>query len=111
MRKLFADAKRLHNRLAAPAAQQAGAAVEQLQRMRAAFHVNMMRAYPDRTHAEIAAEIDKACGIASPYDKATTASASDGAQRFDWTPTGMSLEENGFYTVYSAQSPSREQDV
>lgn len=31
----------------------------QLAAMRSAFHVNMLRAYPDKTHAEIAAEIDK----------------------------------------------------
>lgn len=51
----------------APAAQ----ADDQLQRMRAAFHVNMMRAYPDKSHAEIAAEIDKACGPASAPEAMT----------------------------------------
>ena len=34
--------------------------------MRAAFHVNMLRAFPDKSHAEIAAEIDKAVGLALP---------------------------------------------
>jgi hypothetical protein len=40
------------------------AAEEQLRRMRAAFHINMLRAFPDKTHTEIGAEIDKACGAA-----------------------------------------------
>jgi hypothetical protein len=39
-------------------------AEEQLRRMRAAFHINMLRAFPGKTHAEIEAEIDKACGTA-----------------------------------------------
>lgn len=34
----------------------------ELQSMRSAFHINMMRAFPDKTHDEITAEIDKACG-------------------------------------------------
>lgn len=33
-----------------------------LRRLRAAFHVNMLRAYPDKTHEEIAAEIARAIG-------------------------------------------------
>lgn len=35
-----------------------------LQRMRSAFHTNMLRAFPDKSHEEIAAEIDRACGLA-----------------------------------------------
>lgn len=34
-----------------------------LQQMRAAFHVNMLRAFPHKTHAEIASEIDRACDL------------------------------------------------
>jgi hypothetical protein len=37
------------------------AVVTKLRQLRAAFHVNMLRAYPERTHAEIAAEIDRTC--------------------------------------------------
>ena len=37
--------------------------VAAIQRMRSAFHINMLRAYPSMSHAEIAAAIDKACGI------------------------------------------------
>src|SRR3972149_986633 len=39
--------------------------VAALQRMRAAFHVNMLRAHPDKSHAEIAAEIDRATQTAA----------------------------------------------
>lgn len=34
----------------------------QLQRLRAAFHVNMLRAFPDMTHEQIAAEIARSVG-------------------------------------------------
>lgn len=34
--------------------------------MRSAFHVNMLRAFPNKTHAEIAAEIDKATAAPAP---------------------------------------------
>lgn len=44
-------------------AQQA-AAPGALERLRAAFHVNMLRAYPDKSHDEIAAEIEKAISAA-----------------------------------------------
>lgn len=30
-----------------------------VQKLRAAFHINMLRAYPDKSHDEISAEIDK----------------------------------------------------
>jgi hypothetical protein len=40
----------------------ADAVLASLGRTRAAFHSNMVRAYPERSHDEIAAEIDKACG-------------------------------------------------
>jgi hypothetical protein len=54
------------------------AADEQMQRMRAAFHVNMLRAFPDKTHAEIDAEINRACGIATPL-ATSAADAKDAA--------------------------------
>lgn len=37
------------------------ALLTKLRQMRAAFHVNMVRAYPAKTYAEIAAEIDRTC--------------------------------------------------
>jgi len=40
-----------------------GEAAQQLRVMRAAFHANMLRAFPDKTHDEIAAEIDRAVGV------------------------------------------------
>jgi hypothetical protein len=40
-------------------------AQQQLGRMRQAFHINMLRAFPGKSHAEISAEIDKACGAVS----------------------------------------------
>lgn len=37
------------------------ATAEEMGQLRAAFHVNMLRAFPGKTHAEIEAEIDRAC--------------------------------------------------
>jgi hypothetical protein len=37
------------------------AVLARLRQLRAAFHVNMVRAYPERTHAEIEAEINRTC--------------------------------------------------
>jgi hypothetical protein len=37
------------------------ALLARLRQLRAAFHVNMVRAYPERTHAEIEAEINRTC--------------------------------------------------
>jgi hypothetical protein len=37
----------------------------QVAKLRAAFHVNMLRAYPDKTHAEIAEAIDAALAQAN----------------------------------------------
>lgn len=37
------------------------ALLTKLRQLRAAFHVNMVRAYPERTHADIEAEINRTC--------------------------------------------------
>lgn len=43
----------------------------EVRKIRAAFHVNMMRAYPGKTHDEISAEIDRALATpAAPEQKA-----------------------------------------
>lgn len=100
----------------APATQQAGAA-ELVTAMR--DRVARIR-YIDESSRKLLIQaadfIEK--GTASPtassqfakgeHTAATTASAGDEVQRFDWTPTGMSLEENGFYAVYHAPTPSRD---
>jgi hypothetical protein len=50
------------------------ALLTKLRQLRAAFHVNMVRAYPAKTHAEIAAEIDRTCwGTALSADDEITA--------------------------------------
>lgn len=56
-----------------PAAHGVAKLIAQLAAMRASFHVNMLRAYPEKTHAEIAAEIDKV--LATPAPTATKGDA------------------------------------
>lgn len=44
-------------------------AAKQLQAMRASFHVNMLHAYPHKSHDEIASEINKALGVPALEDR------------------------------------------
>lgn len=43
----------------------------QLDTMRSAFHQNMLRAFPEKSHAEIDAEITRATGVAGPVSTLT----------------------------------------
>lgn len=45
----------------------------ELAAMRSAFHQNMLRAFPDKSHAEIDAEITRATGVAGPVTHAAHA--------------------------------------
>jgi hypothetical protein len=75
---VFSGGARHWNRRAASGA--ASGEVAALQRMRAAFHVNMLRAHPDKSHAEIAAEIDRACEL----ETATSSEDRDSADAARW---------------------------
>lgn len=65
-----------------------------LQSMQAVFHTNMLRAFPDKSHAEISAEIDKSLA-ASGVVKATVQ-----PEVFAWH-----YMVNGTYPTYSSVKP------